>query len=119
MSKFPNTDVFFAVLLPGDEVKSGGVRRVNDCIGVVGTFVTTGIVGEDGESVVVGRAGACIPCVEARLKNGIDVGVNRLCVECLLLGLFEAGRGAESVAAELGAWCPPALDAVPGRLEDC
>lgn len=122
LSKFPNTDVFFAVLLPGDEVRSGGVRRVNDCIGVVGTFVTMGIVGEDGESVVVGGAGAGIPCVEARLKNGIDVGVNRLCVEFFLLGLLGAGRGAESVVAELSACCPPALDAVPGRLSfsgDC
>lgn len=77
LSNCPNTDVFFAVLLPGDKVKSGGVRRVNDCRGVVG--ILTGIVGEDGERVVVGGA----PCVDARLKNGIEVGVNRLCVECL------------------------------------
>jgi hypothetical protein len=119
LSKCPNTDVFFAVLLPGDKVKSGGVRRVNDCRGVVG--ILTGIVGEDGERVVVGGAGAGIPCDDARLKNGIEVGVNRLCVDCLLLGLLGAGRSATSVATEPGACCP-LLDAVPGRLsfsEDC
>ena len=69
------------MLLPGDKVKSGGVRRVNDCRGVVG--ILTGIVGEDGERVVEGGAGGDITCVDARLKNGIEVGVNRLCVECL------------------------------------
>ena len=109
------------MLLPGDEVKSGGVRRVNDCRGVVDTLVTMGIVGEDGESVVVGGAGTGIPCADTRLKNGIEVGVNRLCVDCLLLGLLGAGRGAASVAAEPGAWCP-LLDPVPGRLSisaDC